>query len=196
MDHITNPIDAFLTAYSEVQATAPAPYEPTAATLATADPLGRPSARVVLVRIVDERGFTFFTNYRSRKAQEIETNAYGALSFWWYWREEQVRVEGRLERIAPEDSDAYFAGRPRGSQVGAWASLQSDVLDARATLDERYLALEKAYDGREVPRPPHWGGYRLVPERIEFWKAGPYRLHNRWVFSRDGSAWTVERLYP
>jgi pyridoxamine 5'-phosphate oxidase len=171
-------------------------FDHTAATLATVSKGGQPSARIVLVRGVDERGFTFFTNYRSRKARELEANHAAALCFYWPWIDEQVRAEGRVARVSAEESDAYFATRPRGSQIGAWASDQSEPLASRRDLEQRYADLERQYDGSHVPRPPHWGGFRLTPVRIEFWKAGTYRLHDRTVYTRDGQRWTVEALNP
>jgi pyridoxamine 5'-phosphate oxidase len=171
-------------------------FDHTAATLATADPSGRPSARIVLVRAVDERGFTFFTNYRSRKARELDANAAAALCFYWPWIDEQVRAEGRVTRVSPDESDAYFAMRPRGSQIGAWASAQSERLASRGELEQRYADVERKYHGARVPRPPHWGGLRLRPDRIEFWKAGTYRLHDRTLYTRDGEEWSVQLLNP
>jgi len=173
------------------------PREATAVTLATATPDGRPSARVVLLKHVDERGFVFFTNYGSRKARELEANPRAALSVYWESIERQVRVEGRVERVSDEESDAYFATRPRISQVGAWASRQSEPLDGRARLVGRVLKVEARYAGRKVPRPPFWGGYRIVPDRIEFWWNQLYRLHDRLVYRRgDDGGWIKERLYP
>ena len=166
------------------------------ATLATADAQGHPSARIVLVRIVDERGFAFFTNYESRKGRELDANPHAALCFHWVSLDEQIRVEGRVERVSDEESDEYFNGRPRGSQLGAWASAQSRVLPAREALEEKYREIERQYDGRNVPRPPFWGGFRIVPHRIEFWYGRPDRLHDRVVYARDGEAWRIERLYP
>jgi pyridoxamine 5'-phosphate oxidase len=171
-------------------------FDHTAATLATATQGGQPSARIVLVRGVDERGFTFFTNYWSRKAREIDANPVAALCFYWPWIDEQVRAEGSVARVSPDESDAYFAGRPRGSQIGAWASEQSERLASRGELEQRYADVERKYHGSHVPRPPHWGGFRLDPQRIEFWKAGTYRLHDRTLFTRDRDGWTVQILNP
>jgi pyridoxamine 5'-phosphate oxidase len=173
-----------------------APYDPVAVTLATADSSGRPSARIVLLRGVDERGFLFYTNYQSRKAAELDDNPFAALCCYWPWLEEQVRVEGRVERVSGAESDEYFDGRPRGSQIGAWASDQSRPLPDRATLEARYESLQAQFGEAPVPRPDHWGGYRIRPDRIEFWKAGTYRLHQRHLYVRDGAAWRVELLYP
>ena len=167
------------------------------AALATADAEGRPSVRIVLIRGVDERGFVFYTNYQSRKARDLESNPVAALCQHWPSLEEQVRIEGRVEHVTDEESDAYFAGRPRESQIGAWASQQSATLDRRETLEDRYREVEARFDGGRVPRPPFWGGYRIVPEMIEFWYGRPGRLHERVRHTRgpDGR-WTDERLYP
>ena len=173
-----------------------APFDPVAVTLATADASGRPSARIVLLRGVDARGFVFYTNYQSRKSLELEVNPFAALCCYWPWLDEQVRVEGRVERVSDAESDAYFAGRPHGSQIGAWASDQSRVLTDRATLEAKYEALQASFGEGRVPRPRHWGGYRISPDRIEFWKAGTYRLHERHVYVREGATWSVELLYP
>jgi pyridoxamine 5'-phosphate oxidase len=189
-----HPVDRFRELFD--RAAAGAPFDHTAAALATATPDGEPTVRVVLVRIFDERGFIFFTNYRSQKARDIAQNPRAALCFYWPWIEEQVRIEGTLTTITPEESEMYFAARPRGSQVGAWASLQSDRLAAREELDRRYLDYEREFEGRDVPRPEHWGGYRLAPLRMEFWRNGAYRLHDRWLYTREGDAWMVTRLYP
>jgi pyridoxamine 5'-phosphate oxidase len=189
-----HPVDRFRELFD--RAAEGAPFDHTAAALATATPDGEPTVRVVLVRIFDERGFVFFTNYRSQKARDLAQNPRAALCFYWPWIEEQVRVEGTLTTITPEESDMYFAARPRGSQVGAWASLQSEQLAAREDLDRRYLDYEREFDGRDVPRPEHWGGYRLAPLRMEFWRNGAYRLHDRWLYTREGDAWAVTRLYP
>jgi pyridoxamine 5'-phosphate oxidase len=173
-----------------------APFDPVAVTLATSTADGQPSARVVLLRGIDAGGFVFFTNYESRKGRELSANPRAALCGYWPWIDEQVRVEGTVARVADAESDAYFAGRPRGSQLAAWASDQSAPLEARADLERRYDALEARYAGAPVPRPPHWGGYRLTPERIEFWQAGTSRLHERRLFVRDGAGWRVTALNP
>ena len=166
------------------------------ATLATADEEGRPSARIVLVRTVDERGFGFFTNYESRKGRELIANPFAALCFHWIALDEQIRVEGRVEQMPAEESDAYFQGRPRGSQLGAWASSQSRVLRAREDLEVRYREIEQQYEGQPVARPPFWGGFRIVPHRIEFWYGRPDRLHDRLRYERAGDGWKIDRLYP
>jgi pyridoxamine 5'-phosphate oxidase len=188
-----NPITEFLSAV-ERAATRQVDTAPVA--LATADAAGRPSVRMVLLRGIDERGFVFHTNYNSRKARELGENPHAALCFHWHSLEEQIRVEGRIERLSAEESDAYFNSRPRGSQLGAWASNQSAALASRETLEQEYREVERQYEGKPVPRPPFWGGFRLVPDRIEFWFGRPDRLHDRILYTQDGSAWRIERLYP
>jgi len=172
-------------------------HEPNAMTLAAAAPDGRPSARIVLLKGFDERGFVFYTNYEGRKSQELEANPYAALVFYWGELERQVRIEGRVSRVSEEESDAYFAGRPRGSQLGAWVSEQSRPVRDRGSLEERLRELEAEYEGREVPRPPFWGGYRVEPEIIEFWQGRENRLHDRLRYRRSESGgWERERLQP
>jgi len=171
--------------------------EPNAMTLATATADGKPSARIVLLKDFDERGFTFFTNYESRKGAELEQNPRAALVFWWDVMERQVRIEGRVSRVEPELSDEYFGSRPLGSRLGAWASRQSSILSSRSELEQRLAVMEAKYVGGEVPRPPHWGGYRVSPDAFEFWQGRPSRLHDRIVYVRqeDGS-WKIQRLSP
>jgi pyridoxamine 5'-phosphate oxidase len=193
---VPDPIDAFAAIFARAGSAAPPRADHTAAALATADRTGRPAVRMVLVRQVDADGFVFFTNYTSRKALELDHNPRAALCFYWYWIEEQVRVEGSVERATPAESDAYFATRPRGNQLGTWASRQSHSLSSRSELEEQYRSVEARYEGAPVPRPPFWGGLRLVPERVEFWRSGSFRLHERVLYTRDGAHWRTELLYP
>ena len=188
-----NPITEFLSA---IERAANRQVDTASAALATADTSGRPSVRMVLVRGADDRGFVFHTNYNSRKAQELIANPQAALCFHWHTLEEQIRIEGAVERLADEESDTYFASRPRGSQLGAWASRQSNVLPTRETLEEEYRETERRFEGGPVPRPPYWGGFRIVPQRIEFWYGRPDRLHDRLLYVRHGDDWTIRRLYP
>ena len=164
--------------------------------LATSDDKGNPSVRIVLLRGADSRGFVFHTNYTSRKARELAANPRAALCLHWPTIEQQIRIEGAVGRLPADESDAYFAGRPRASQVGAWASDQSAVLSERAILDERIRGIEARFDGMPVPRPPFWGGFRVVPDRIEFWYGRSDRLHDRIVYVREGDGWRIERLFP
>jgi pyridoxamine 5'-phosphate oxidase len=171
--------------------------ESNAMALATATPEGRPSVRMVLLRGIDQAGFAFFTNYESRKAAEIESNPFAALVFFWHELERQVRVEGQVERVSEHESEVYFRSRPRGARIGAWASPQSRVVPGRAALESLFVKLESDYPGDEVPRPPNWGGYRVVPDSIEFWQGRPNRLHDRIRYSRQSEgSWLIERLAP
>ena len=173
--------------------------EPTAMALATADAAGHPSVRMVLLKGFDERGFVFYTNLESRKSREMAANPFAALCFHWTALELQVRIEGRVEPVTAEEADAYYASRPRGSRVGAWASDQSRPLESYERLVERVREIEEKYDGAEIPRPPFWSGFRVVPERIEFWRGRPSRLHEREVFTRepgDPPRWRTELLFP
>lgn len=168
-----------------------------AMTLATVDADGRPSARVVLLKGVDERGFIFFTNYQSRKGRELAGNPQAALVFYWPEVERQVCVAGKVSRLPASESDAYFCSRPRGSRIAAWASEQSTVVTDRTALEEKWRQYERQYPGEEVPRPPHWGGNVLSPERFEFWQGRPNRLHDRFRYSREpDGTWEIERLSP
>ncbi len=171
--------------------------ESNAMALATAAIDGRPSVRMVLLRGVDERGFTFFTNYESRKAGDLEANPHAAMVFFWHELERQVRIEGRVERVSVDESDQYFQSRPQGARIGAWASPQSEVVASRSILEERFSELESRYADREIPRPPNWGGYRVVPDSIEFWQGRPNRLHDRLRYTRRGDqGWLIDRLAP
>jgi pyridoxamine 5'-phosphate oxidase len=171
-------------------------HEPNAMILATATTDGKPSARTVLLKGYDERGFVFYTNYEGRKSGELEVNPMCALLFYWGELERQIRIEGRASRLSGEESDAYYTSRPRGSRLGAWASEQSRPVENRSLLEERLRALEKEYEGREIPRPPFWGGYRVNPHTIEFWQGRENRLHDRLVYHRTGGSWKIERLQP
>lgn len=170
--------------------------EPTAAALATAAEDGRPSVRTVLLKSADRSGFRFFTSYRSPKARDLEVNPRAAMLWFWPELERQVRVEGPVARVTPQESDEYFATRPRGSQLGAWASEQSSVIPSRDVLERRLREVEAEFADRDVPRPPAWGGYRLVPEIFEFWQGRENRLHDRFRYRRDGDTWVIERLAP
>ncbi len=170
--------------------------EPTAMTLATVDDAGRPSARVVLLKDVDARGFVFYTNYESRKGRELLAHPWAALCFHWQPMERQVRVEGPVERVTDAEADAYFASRARMSRIGAWASRQSAALESDAELEQRVRDVEARFAGGDVPRPPNWSGFRVIPRRIEFWRGRPYRLHERLLYERDDTGWRVRRLFP
>jgi pyridoxamine 5'-phosphate oxidase len=172
--------------------------EPTAMTVATVGRDGRPAARTVLLKGFDERGFVFYTNFSSRKGRQLAANPQAALLFHWRHLHEgvQVKIEGTVEPVSAEEADAYFASRPRGSQIGAWASLQSQPLASREQFDTRYADFEKQYADMPVPRPPHWSGFRVVPERIEFWYGAQFRLHERQCYERNNGVWSQVMLYP
>ena len=172
------------------------PINPNAMTLATADADGRPSARMVLLKDVDEEGFVFYTNLGSRKAEDLSANPYAALCFYWKTLAKQVRVEGAIEAVSDAEADAYFASRAKLSQLGAWASKQSQPLEGRMALEKRVAKYTAKFNVGAVPRPDFWSGYRLRPVRIELWKEEAFRLHDRTVYFRDGDGWRIEKLYP
>ena len=173
------------------------PEDANAMTLATATPDGSPAARIVLLKGVDERGFVFYTNTQSRKGDELTANARAALLFHWKPQGRQVRIEGRVEPTTAAEADAYYASRPRVSRLGAWASDQSRVLPERSQLERRLAEYETRYPGDDIPRPPHWSGYRVIPARVEFWQNMPFRLHDRTVYTRAANGgWTIGKLFP
>lgn len=190
-----DPIRQFQTWFQEAL-TAEVP-EPHATTLATATLDGIPSARIVLLRAAEDSGFSFFTNYDSRKGRELDSNPRAALVFHWHELERQVRIEGSVEKVSVEESDAYFQSRPHGSKLGAWASPQSIVISGREELEKRFHEVEQRYPDGEIPRPPHWGGYRVIPNNLEFWQGRPSRLHDRILYrKREAGGWVIERLSP
>jgi pyridoxamine 5'-phosphate oxidase len=168
-----------------------------AMSLATATPEGKPSVRIVLLKGIDEHGFSFFTNYDSEKARDLAANPYAALAFYWVKLERQVRINGMVERTSREDSAAYFYSRPVGARLGAWVSKQSEIIDSRKILDARLEAMKERFADEEIPLPPQWGGYRVKPAQIEFWQGRPNRLHDRFRYSRQANgAWQIDRLAP
>jgi pyridoxamine 5'-phosphate oxidase len=189
----TEPLTPFARWFSEAAASE---ADAEAMVLASATAAGRPSARAVLLKGFDERGFVFYTNLESRKGEELAGNPYAALCFYWKSQRRQVRVEGRVEAVSAAEADAYFASRARESRIGAWASAQSRLLDSRCVLDARVAEAASRFAATEVPRPPFWSGFRVVPDRVEFWQERPSRLHDRWLFVREGGEWRRQRLYP
>jgi pyridoxamine 5'-phosphate oxidase len=191
---MNNPLEIFDHWFAEAHASEP--NDPEAMTLATVGAAGRPSARMVLLKGHGPDGFVFYTNELSAKGEQLADNPNAALLFHWKSLRRQVRIEGLVERVTNAEADTYFASRARDSQLGAWASDQSRPLDRRETFERRFEELSRHYEGRDVPRPPHWGGYRVIPTRIEFWTDRPHRLHERRLFVRNSGAWTEGLLYP
>jgi pyridoxamine 5'-phosphate oxidase len=189
-----DPFSLFNEWFAEARESEPA--DPNAMALATAGRDGRPSVRMVLLKGIDGRGFVFYTNFESRKGQDILGSGAASLCFHWKSLKRQVRIEGAVEQVTEAEADAYFATRPRDSQIAAWASLQSQPMQERFDLERRFAHFSQTYDGVAVPRPPHWSGFRVMPDSMEFWLDRPYRLHERVMFHRKGESWTASRLYP
>jgi pyridoxamine 5'-phosphate oxidase len=194
MTDLADPIERFKAALR--RATDAGLRLPNGAALATVDSEGRPSVRVVLLKDVDQRGFVFYTNLDSRKSRELQSNPKASLCFWWPALEEQVRVEGAVELVDNAEADTYWQSRPRGSQLGAWASAQSEPLSSHQAIVDEYARLEKKYQGGSIPRPPFWSGFRVTPNRIEFWRGRDDRLHERELFTRAAGGWKISLLYP
>jgi pyridoxamine 5'-phosphate oxidase len=194
---VQNPISRFNRLYAQAQGIDRAILaEPNAMSLATVGMNGNPSVRVVLMKAVDEDGFVFYTNLESRKGRELRTRPMAAICFHWPPLEVQVRAEGPVTQVSDSEADEYFATRSRPSQIGAWASIQSQPIERVEDLPDRVAEYERKFEGRDVPRPPFWSGFRLKPDRIEFWKNKPGRLHERHLYIRSGDSWTMETLYP
>lgn len=195
MNHpVQDPIAAFQEALARAKSRETS--EATAMTVASVSADGRPSLRVVLLKTVDERGFVFYTNFESRKGRELLAHPFAALCFHWPKAEEQVRIEGRVEQVSDAEADAYFKRRPRGSQIGAWASAQSEEVASRQDLEKAFAEIEARFEGQEIPRPPHWSGFRIVPEKIEFWFGRNDRMHDRYLYVRTESGYSQRRLSP
>ena len=190
----TDPLERFLAWFEDAKEKEP--KLPEAFSLATVDAQGRPSSRMVLLKGADEAGFVFYTNLESRKGEELAANSHAALLFYWKSLDRQVRIEGRVEPVSSEEADAYFATRDRGAQIGAWASAQSRALEDRFALEKSVAKHTARFGIGKIARPPFWSGYRLAPDRFEFWTQGRFRLHDRLVYRRDGEGWATERLYP
>lgn len=191
---VTDPFARFREWFAEAEAQEP---DANAMTVATATPDGRPSARAILLKGVDARGFVFYTNLQSRKADELAANPHVSLLFHWKSLARQIRIEGSVEPVTAAEADAYFASRPRISRLGAWASDQSRPLDQRLTLERRLAHYEAEYPGEDIPRPPHWSGYRVIPQSFEFWQNMPFRLHDRTTYTRNAhGGWDMGKLYP
>ncbi len=189
-----DPFQHFAAWFAEASATEP--NDPNAMTVATCTPGGMPSARIVLLKDYDARGFVFFTNKQSRKGNELNATRRAALLFYWKTQHRQVRIEGAVQDVTAAEADAYYATRPRDSRLGAWASLQSQTLPDRADLLRRVEEAGARYPGEAIPRPPHWSGYRVAPEYFEFWQNMPFRLHDRTIYQPDGAGWAAGKLYP
>jgi pyridoxamine 5'-phosphate oxidase len=193
-DILNNPTDQFRKWFEE--ALSAKVTEPNGMFLSTISPEDYPQGRIVLLKDVDEKGFTFYTNYKSQKGTDLSAHPLAALTFWWAELERQVRIVGNVEKVSEAESDAYFAIRPRGSQLGAWVSSQSEVIASREVLSDKLATFEKQFADQPVPRPPHWGGYRVIPHEIEFWQGRPSRLHDRIRYQYINNAWKIERLSP
>jgi pyridoxamine 5'-phosphate oxidase len=192
-----DPIERFRQAYALAEKIDRAIIrEPNAMALGTVEEGGQPAVRIVLLKAFDERGFVFYTNYEGRKGRHLLAHPKAALCFYWSPIDIQVRVEGTVTKVSDEEADTYFASRNRMSQIGAWASRQSEPLETPSALDERVAKYEREFAGRDVPRPDYWSGFRVAPERIEFWKGRPNRLHERHLYTKQGKGWKIETLYP
>jgi len=193
-DLVESPVEMFRIWFEQIEGIHP--FESTAMTLSTSNNNGKPSSRVVLLKHYDERGFIFYTNYESKKGQEIEQNPYASLNFYWPSMERQVRINGKLRKVSRSRSEKYFHSRPLRSQISAFASNQSDVIENREELKKKFEELEKKFEGRDIPLPDNWGGYRLEHRRVEFWQGRQDRLHDRFVYTQHGTTWQIERLAP
>lgn len=194
-DLAENPFDQFSIWFD--QAVENEPFDPNAMTLSTISPENRPASRIVLLKGIDSRGFVFYTNYQSEKGMHLAGNPFASIVFWWGQKQRQVRIDGTVERISPQQSEEYFHSRPIESQIGAWVSKQSAVIPDREWLEQRYDQFSEQFAGDDpIPRPPHWGGYRIVPDLFEFWQGQPSRLHDRFRYVVEGGKWNIERLSP